>query len=735
MSEVSEISFPPFRPGTLIRYRDAPAGHVMRYLGWDPEQDKIAFLEIDSKKPPASRVPRLIPRSSLFPKRENSWEIAPESIIPRWMAEWDEEKCENYEDKQRRDEKYRQIRLALVDGGNNLLFNAELRNRLIKRAATESGVSEQWIRKLLTQFWFFGASKNGLLPRRPEQGAPKVPRIDVNTKKPGPPLSTVKLNPKTKLRGAHMTRKLHDQWEAFLIRRAEEIHSLKGQVGLVSQFSITELADEFLEIELKDIPPFRLPRRRRFVAFGRAIWRKNILTRYFANEDDWLAMMARLGEASDHTRTRLTIYELDGLLFNAQLLWGENSMNEAGVGKAVVMLCADVDTTAIVGVHVTVQNESSNAYRNCLFNAFSDKTELLETMGLRHLAPGFVHGSCDEARFDRGPGKARGLVNALINDMKVGVRFARARRGRDKSIVEAANKFIQEALKRLPGFYVRSRAGNDVDAKAHSERWARIQFDVFVELVLTFIHDWNTTRNVFDRLPEWMVKQGKWKGDAVTPKGLFDFLRAERLADTAIEWSPQATYARLIESVPLPVSEGRVCVNGAHYSSDRLKALWNQHVSTPSGRRDELSINVKKHPDTNQFVIWATDEGGLETLKIEGASKRRFGRNVWLVHHVRQTVKSASKYITEVQGRNAKLPGRMRQVIAAAHGLPKRPKCATGAKVANRSTKLDAERHDAELRAFKTFAVRPPENWSVIPESQMSRGYNPDDDQRFAGDI
>jgi hypothetical protein len=232
-----------------------------------------------------------------------------------------------------------------------------------------------------------------------------------------------------------------------------------------------------------------------------------------------------------------------------------------------------------------------------------------------------------------------------------------------------------------------------------------------------------------------MVKEGKWKGDTVTPKGLFDFLRAERLADAAIEWSPQETYARLIESIPLPVSEGTVCVEGARYSCDRLKTLWNQHMSTPSGRRDELFIKVKKHPDTNQFVVWAMEDGRMEPLKMERGSKRQFGRNVWLVHHVRQTARSASKYITEVQGRSAKLPGRMRQVIAASHGLPKRPKCATGTKVANRGVKAEAERRDAELRAFETFDVDPPENWSVISEGPVSSGYNPDDDQRFAGDI
>jgi hypothetical protein len=91
--------------------------------------------------------------------------------------------------------------------------------------------------------------------------------------------------------------------------------------------------------------------------------------------------------------------------------------------------------------------------------------------------------------------------------------------------------------------------------------------------------------------------------------------------------------------------------------------------------------------------------------------------------------------MTEVQGRNAKLPGRMRQVIAAAHGLPKRPKCAAGTKAANRTAKAEAERRDAELLAFETFNVDPPENWSVVLETQLSQGYNPDDDQRFAGDI
>lgn len=746
MGEIVVESFEPFRRAALIRYLDAPPGHVMRYLGWDPQQDMLAFLEVETVTPPASRIPTLISRGKLFPNMD-AWEIVPECVRPRWMVEWDDADLSGCESVARRDEKFAQIGAMLVQGGNSLLFNGELRNQLIKRAAIESRVSEQWIRRLLTQYWFYGADKNALLPRRQDQGGPNVPRVDVNTKKPGPQLATVKLNPKTRLRGAHMTRERLDQWKAFLIRRAEEIHAQRGQVGLTGQFRLTELWEEFRDTELVDfkkkgdlsikvpIPLHKLPRRRRFLEFGKQIWKENILTKYFVNEADWLARRARVGHATDHTRTRVTIYELDGLLFNAQLLWGKNPLNPEGVGKAVVMLCACVESTAIVGVHVTIQSESANAYRNCLFNAFTQKTELLETMELGHLAGGFVYGSSDEVRFDRGPGKSKGLVNPLIDDMKIGVRFARARRGRDKSIVEAANKFIQEKLKELPGFYIRTDAGHDKDAKARSERWARIQFEKFVELVLAFVHDWNTTRNVFDRLPDWMVKDGKWKGDVATPKGFFDHLRAMRLADAAVEWSPEETYAKLIESVPTQVSEGTVSVDSARYTSDSLKALWNMHVSTPSGKRGELWINVKQHPDTNHFVVWAKEDGSIENLKIMAESRRKFGRNVWLVHQVRQTAKAASGYQTEIGARNAQLPALMRQSIAEALSLPKRPKRAPGAKAANRSAKAEVERVEAEQRALNMFSVEAPKSWSVVPATEAVGRYDPDEDERFGGDI
>ncbi|MGA7779109.1 MAG: hypothetical protein WCA85_15570 [Paraburkholderia sp.] len=746
MGNIDEQSIAPFKPWTLIRYVDAPVGHVMRYLGWDSELDQIAFLEIKSKKPPASKLPTLHLRGELFSNRD-AWEVVSECICPQWMAGWDDSKNKDSKDNARRDEKFAQIQAILVHGNNEVLFSDSARNRLIKRAAKKSRVSEQWIRKLLAQYWFYGARRNSLLPRRREQGAPGESRVDVNTKKPGRPLATIKMNPRTKLRGARMTRELLDKWEAFLIRRAAEIHSQKGQVGLAAQFSLTELWDEFRDTELIEekkrnetlvkvpIPLYKLPRKRRFIDYGKEIWKKNILMKYFVNEADWLAKKARLGHATDHTRARVTIYELDGLLFNAELLWGENSLNPQGVGKAVVMLCACVETTAIVGVHVTVQNESANAYRNCLFNAFSQKTELLETMKLENLAGGFVHGSSDEVRFDRGPGKSRGLVNPLIDDAKIGVRFARARRGRDKSIVEAVNRFIQEKLKSLPGFYVRSRSGHDKDAKAKSERWARIQFEEFVELVLTFVHDWNTTRNVFDRLPDWMVKDGNWKGNLATPKGFFDFLRDRRLADAAVEWSPQETYANLIEARPVKVSEGSVAVGSARYDSDELKRLWNMHVSTPSGKHDELWINVKPHPDTNHFVVWSKENGKIEQLNIMPDSGRRFGRNVWLTHEFRNTAKAVSRYESETGARNAKLPAKMRQVIAAAKGLPKRPRSPAGAKSVNRRQKAEFERLEAERRACKTFDVDLPENQTAILQERVTGRYNPDHDERFAGDI
>lgn len=109
--------------------------------------------------------------------------------------------------------------------------------------------------------------------------------------------------------------------------------------------------------------------------------------------------------------------------------------------------------------------------------------------------------------------------------------------------------------------------------------------------------------------------------------------------------------------------------------------------------------------------------------------------NVWLIHQLRQTAKADSAYRRELAARKAQLPALMRQSIAEALALPKRPRRASVAKSANRSAKAEAERLAAERRAFDTFNVDLPESWSVVPLEQATGRYNPDEDERFAGDI
>ncbi|MFM0412093.1 hypothetical protein [Paraburkholderia dipogonis] len=746
MSFHEALRYEPFRHGALIRENNAPAGTYLRYLGWDPDSDQIAVLVVsETGEVPGSRLPELRDRKRLFEHRD-CWQVVDECVCPKWMRDWDEDSSTKKKQRQmsERDARWEKIGALLTIGGKRVLFDARFRNELIKQAAKESAVSEQRIRHLLTVYYWFGATRDAMLSLRPNQGGPGQRRIYINRRKPGPELSTLKENPKSRLRGARMTPRLFELWRTFLLKRAQEIHDLKGKVGLAGQFRLSTLWIEFRdEILVKTkvvdgvttstpIPLERLPRRRRFLELGRDIFRDNILKRYFDSEYDWDAAKARVGHSSDHTRGRIDIYEFDGLLFNAQLLWGKHTLNR--VGKACVIIGACVETSAIVGVHITIQNESSNAYRNCLFNAFVPKEELLQTFGLEALSDGFVHGCCDEARFDRGPGIAQGLRGPLADEMRIGIRITRSRKGRDKGLVESFNRAIQEALSKLPGFFKRTKASHDKDGRSKAERWAKVQFNEFVKLVLTYIYDWNTQRNIFDRLPEELAKVLPIH----TPKAYFEALRLQRQADAAIEWTPRETYSRLLSSQTLRVaSGGNVKLNGAKYTSTVLKRMWEMSVSTPSGNGTKMSIVVKPHPDTNRFLIWVADDGSQRLLNMMPKYRRHYGTNIWLVHNRNGLRGRASAYETEIQARQAQLPGRIRKVMADAHGLKptKLSNGAKGAKVANRRAKAEAEKRDAETAAHVMFGAGP-DHTAVGAAGEHRYGvYNPDNDERFAGDI
>ncbi|MEX3981872.1 hypothetical protein AB4Y45_23155 [Paraburkholderia sp. EG287A] len=737
------LGFEPFRHSALIHFKDAPSERHLRYLGWDPDSDLIAFLEVNAAEPlPYSRVPILKSRRKLFTHR-GDWDVVDECVCPQWMIDWNEDVVNKSQQRQmaERDARLQKLGAMLTIGKGRLLFDSQYRSELIKEAAEESNVSEQVIRKLLTRYWWFGATKDALLTRRPDQGGPGEERIDVNTRKPGPQLSTVIENPRTKYQGVRMTRKRHDEWETFLVERAEEIYDQRGQVGLAGQFQISSLWLEFRDtvlvrrsmvdgqLKITPIPLHELPRRRQYLYFGKKIFQKRVLKKYFDSEYDWDAAKARVGHSTDHTRGRIVIYEFDGLLFNAQLLWGKHIINR--VGKACVVIGACVETSAIVGVHITIQNESTNAYRNCLLNSFVPKDELLSTFGLESLAGGFVHGSCDEARFDRGPGIAENLRGPLTDEMKIGVRITRSRKGRDKPLVESFNRGIQDALAKLPGFYKRTRAGHDKDGQAKAERWAKIQFEDFVRLVLTYIHDWNTGRNIYERLPVEFAKSI----DSPTPKGYFDAFRLERLADAAVEWTPKEIYSKLLPTIRLRVSKkGSVKYRGARYTSQRLQRRSEEASSTPSGKRDEMFIHVKAHPDTNRFLIWMLDDGTPRTLNMMMKYRRHFGTTMWLVQSRSNLRGRASKHETEMKSRERQLPSRMTSVIAKAEGLKPR-KGTKRDKVANRKAKAEDEKRQAEVVAHAMFGVTPVPVPQPPPPTGAPGFYNPDADKRFDADI
>ncbi|WP_158900107.1 hypothetical protein [Burkholderia sp. L27(2015)] len=749
MSDCANDTYEPFKRFSLFRALDDPPGHFWRYLGWNQDSDKIAVMRVESDAVlPSSRVPVVWDRQRTMENWKDKWEIVSEVVMPVWMQRWDDTVHSKKNDlrKLERDARWQKIGAMVVVGKDRLLFDSKYRMELVEQAAKVAAVSKQRILRLLTVYWWFGGDKKkAMLPLRPRQGGPGAMRIDINTAKPGAKLSTLIEDPDTKLRGVKMTRRRYDQWKNFLLRRAEEIHKSKGKVGLAGQFTITDLWEEFRETELVQktkvkgvlqsypIAARKLPRRRRYIETGTDIFRQFVLKQYFDGEYDWDAARAKIGHGTDGTRGRIDVYELDGVNFNAQLLWGPDLVLNR-VGKATVVFAACQRSTAIVGINISIQSESANAYRKCLFNAFTPKKEMLRRLGLSDLEEGFVYGPCDEAVFDRGSGIARSIRKPLSEEMKVGVRIARPRKGRDKPLIEAINKFIQKALSRLPGFYQRSKTSNDKDAKSNSERWACIQFEEFVRLVLTFVHDWNTTRNIFERLPEHMVRAGV----GTTPRAYFQELRKERMADAAIEWIPKDIYRRLLETVVLPVSEGTVTYKGATFRSDALGALWQMTNSTPSGRGEKLEIRVKPHPDTNQFLIWELDDGGMKILRMMRESREHYGKNPWLIHDRIKLRGSASKYETEVNvPHKQQLPKRRREAMAMAAGLKPTKKKVPGAKAATRKDAVDAEKRADNATAQALFGVGGDDAAPVSGSSwnkKLPEFYNPDEDRRFVGD-
>ncbi|WP_157660731.1 hypothetical protein [Burkholderia ubonensis] len=353
----------------------------------------------------------------------------------------------------------------------------------------------------------------------------------------------------------------------------------------------------------------------------------------------------RVGHSSDLADNGLDVFDLDGTLHQMHLLGGWDGWTH--VNNPTVMLAVDRESHAIVGFYDGLTHENWDAYRLCLFSAFTPKKELLEELGLPPDAwP--LHGRCAAAYFDRGPAISDAAKQALCDELKIERALARPNTPTDKGLVESILKRVQELMAEHQGSVSTSKDIRNREKRRTLKKQALHtprEFRYF--LVLAIIeHNTQTT------LPQRMLTDDmKRDGCVHTPQSVFTWYCDERRGDHAMAMSDEEIYIKLLPRKEKAVRPNGIQIESVSYSSQALREFRYGYRSRAGLKAKNPTVVVLQDPIRPGVIYWAREDGSLEPLYPSRGSAHLLQNQTWLdVHNGRLD------YLAEAQERDNQRP-------------------------------------------------------------------------------
>lgn len=675
-----------FPPSALLE-RTSRAGKKTYWRHLLSDKHNMYVMETHIGKPPKNSRPiaqwSLSKNAALFGSAIKEIE---EKVIPPWMlnASLDENESSKLA------LKWNCIAWIVDEGGDALVTDGNVRAHLIKEVAKEAGVTEPWIRTLLTRHFYFGRHPNALMNLSKFKGAKGVTRFNSTKKKMGRPNDNKVLDPDTEYTGRNMPPYYLRIWTQVL----EEGYVLGNK-------SVTECYEILLfrlRIRNKDkhgkivswpISPKKLPERALFLRHGSKIIKELELKRKKLGHLEWGNDYAgKRGHSEDLTRGIIEIYDFDGTEFNCEILYGETH-----AGKPSALFAVDRRSRAIVGWFVWLGRENGYAYKHCLFNAFLSKESWLARYDVGHLT-GLVYGVCDQAVFDRGPGISVSVTKALTERIRVDGLITRPREGKGKGVVENIIGILEKSIVGVGGAFQRTDAVRDQDAHKNAEAAANLEFDEFMALLLHAISDHNNFMMAGHLLDADMVRAEV----PPNPKAIFMYHRGRRRGDASYEWPAAALYKNLLDRDEVKATRGVVTVDRQKYRADELTSYYEHYNGGPTKRVSAPTVVIYKFAETDAILLWEKDDGTWVTLHNMDRFKPNYeDRSRWLLRLVNMLKNSAERVQRTAKATSGTFSAAKEKAIQAADGLP-RKKPAKGVKRANRAA-AHAEMQDDAFRS------------------------------------
>ncbi|MCA8287321.1 hypothetical protein [Burkholderia vietnamiensis] len=362
----------------------------------------------------------------------------------------------------------------------------------------------------------------------------------------------------------------------------------------------------------------------------------------------------RVGHSSDLADNGLDVFDLDGTLHQMHLLGGWDGWTH--VNNPTVMLAVDRESHAIVGFYDGLTHENWDAYRLCLFSAFTPKDKLLAELGLPPEAwP--LHGRCAAAYFDRGPAISEAAKEALCDELKIERALARPNTPTDKGLVESIIKRTQELMAEHQGSVSTSKNIRTQEKRRKLKKQALHTPREFRYFLVMAIIEHNTQTTLPQRL---LTAEMRADGCVHTPQSAFIWYQNERRGDHAMTISDEEIYIKLLPRKEKAVRSNGIQIESVSYSSQALREFRYKHQSRSGLKAKNAMITILLDPIRPGVIYWAREDGSIEPLYPSRGSAHLLQNQTWLDAHNARLDYLAEKQERENQRPLARHAGRLK---------------------------------------------------------------------------
>ncbi|AQV92577.1 hypothetical protein BJN34_01560 [Cupriavidus necator] len=601
-----------------------------RLVGLFPEYNEAFVSELQTGKKPKSKKPKPVALDMLLEQLYREVEVVDECVRYPWM-DWPDDRLakEVPSALTSRDVAIKGLAglydKTVLQETDLLVFTRsalleKVRVTAIRECAERSGLKIRQVYKLVNRILTFGPVVNALLNHKKLSGGPGKKRR--GGKRTGRPNAYAKRSSRHPFAGQVMSKyhvgKFRSALTEYFVGQDLSLSATYRQMRL--NLYVQRMPDGKGGFVVHAVRPGKIPSFEQFYDYYCECRARGEFVNDKAGDAEYEEnRKAYVQSARDISDGPLDIFDVDGTGGKIELVATYHP--DRLIGRPMVILAVDRDSDAIVGAYVTTFGESTEAYKKCMYIAFTSKETLLKKLGLP-LCYWIEFGQCNAMFVDQGPGKSREIELAFVVRLNRGRFIAPAGAPRAKAIVEGINDKLHDWMTHVEGAYDRTNDGErKAERRASAKKRARRTRRDYWRKLIEFIYLHNTTTDVSHLLtPE--MRRDRVKG---FPRDIFVWGKEQRRGAERQERSRSELAKLLLECLEKKVQEDGVHLNNRTFASSELLRVRDDHMSRHAhwAKMPALAIPVYLNPHDPDVIYWEPEPGELRELPATNQSRKR----------------------------------------------------------------------------------------------------------------